>query len=304
MLKKSTYYIAIILLFCCCKGGNNYIDNTISVDFTNIKYNEIIEDTLTLEEPFTGDVCIKDSILLMYSNRYTDKLLRVFNINTGKRIASLLPIGNSRNEYNRNCRIYIDLYQTDNEELGLWLYDRIKEEFQLINITKSIRENTTVVDSIIEYNNLRNGFEHTFGKVIFTDKYILARMQEVATFESEIYTPVKYYRCRVSSNKLEIESGINIYNRGISTKKNIHALSSVDTYNDKTKQLVTAMAFLPQLNIVDLDTEQVVGICYKPDVSFVDVLKNRKNDNWINLSITFNDKHIYVLTTEGEKKDD
>lgn len=283
-----------------CNNNGLHMNNMTDVDFTNADYISLKEDTLKINSEITGNVYIKDSILLMYSKRYKKNLFQVFNIKNGKNIASLLPVGQSQDEYLPNTRIYFDSHQISNNEWGIWIFDRSKAQYRLINITRSIAEGSTVVNSTVKFNNLRNGFRNAFGRIFFDDKQAYARMQEYKTTNDKICQPVKYYKCIVN-DELDVLNEIMIYNKGISDDENINALASRDIYSKDKDKIAIAMEFLPQLNILDLKTETVKGFYYKKYGTFETVLDNRKNDLWQNISVASNENYLYLLTTEGNE---
>lgn len=299
IMNKYIYILLGISLLMSC-DNNLYMDEVIDVSFDDTKIIELKEDTVTLEDPITGQSYIKDSLLLMYSSNYNDFLMQVYRLVDGKRIASLLPIGKAKDEFPRRLKIQWDEgNEISKEEWGMWTYDRAKGEYKLINISRSVKENTTIVDSIIKYNNVKAGFRYAFGKVYFGHNYIYGRMQEYKQEDDdEICVPVKYYKCKIS-NHLEIIGDINIYKKGVSIDENMHSLSSYDTYNPFRGEIALAMGFLPQLNILNLEDETAKGYCYEHYSSFKSVLQNRKEDKWVSVDIASNEKYIYVLTTEG-----
>lgn len=294
-------HILFLLLFFVVIGCNNnesYMNDLTKVDFANTDIVHLKEDTLKIKMEITGNIYIKDSILLMYSTRYNNYLLHVLNINNGEKLTSLLPIGKSQSEYLKNTRIYFDSHNISESEWGIWIFDRTKNQFRLINIPQSITNNTTVIDSIVKFNNEKKGLIYGFGKIYYSNNLVYARMQELQNGEEKVCQPVKYYKCIVD-NELKVGDEILIYNKGISREEHIHALASRDIFSKNKNKIAMAMEFLPQLNIIDLSSEYVKGFYYKDYTSFETVLQNREHDLWYNISITSNDDYIYVLTTEG-----
>lgn len=300
---KYIYCIVLIFVLIGCDKNRSHMEEVLNVDFTNIDYVSLNEDTLKVDAEITGNVYIKDSIMLMYSKRYKSHLFQAFNIKNGNNITSLLPVGQSQNEYLPNTRIYFDCHQISNNEWGIWTFDRSRGQYRLVNITRSITEGSTIVNTTVKFNNLKNGFRNAFGRVFFYDydKQAYARMQEYKIGNEKICQPIKYFKCEVINDELQVNDEINIYNKGISEDDNMHALASRDIYDNEKGKIAMAMEFLPQLNIIDTKNGTVKGFCYKEYSAFETILENRKNDLWYNISVASNDKFIYVLTTEGNE---
>lgn len=295
---RTAIFIFFYLIVSACSHEKHFMTDVKDVDFSHINQIVLKEDTVKIEDDFSGNICIKDSILLMCSSRYNDFLFRAYSLVSGKRIASFAPIGNSLKEFLPSTNIYLDIQNISNTDWGIWTYDRSKELYKLINVSKSISQHTTVIESTFNYNNIKAGFRYSFGKLFFHKDYIYARMQEYMENDREYCTPVKYYKC-VIDTQLLVGDPIDIYSNGISPDENLHALASKDSYNMKHGKIAIAMEFLPQLNILNLDEERVCGYRYNSYSSFKSVLENRMADKWKNIGITSNDEYIFVLTTQN-----
>jgi len=153
----------------------------------------------------------------------------------------------------------------------------MKKKMFIWNITQSVKQGTTVIDTIISYASEKDNKSTPYGSFFFQkDNTLLAKVQSVPLGNGDATLPF-YQQRTIDTNKLL--KNYSIYKQSVKDRDSPTTAQTFSSSNDACKldgtKVVQAMLYLPQLNILDVETGQVVGFRMKGPLIFLS-LKMRK----------------------------
>ena len=242
-----------------------------------------------------GWLSVYDSLMIFRNPKLADCFFSVFNVDTGEELGTFCNKGGGPDEL-ADCHKIFNFFKEGNELKSLLL--GIYEEKLLIwNITKSVKQGTTVIDSIIPYVAEKANKGAPYSSFFYQrENALLAKVQSFSLGGGNATLPF-YQKRTIDTNKL-LEN-YSIYKKSV---KNSNASTMVQTFyssNDVCKpdgtKIVQAMLYLPQLNILNVETGQVVGCRMKggPDFS---IFENEEDiNNVYYIGVQADDNYIYTL---------
>ena len=149
-------YFVVVLLFCSCnKPFYNY--ETKEVDFINHIDSQIKGANLDIAPLGLNNIIIFDSLLIIPTNNPTGQL-KVYSLNTKKRIANLCKEGRAMNEFLQLSDITDQIYKNKEGHIILPLIDNLTS-IKEVDVTESINKQQTIV---VSKNNCRDMFLGSF----------------------------------------------------------------------------------------------------------------------------------------------
>lgn len=284
--------IVCLSLFVCCskKDNNHYFNGEIQYfDVSSMITKNVESKPVQLNGANTGMIAVYDSLLICWSPEYPDHFFNVFNVDTGEKIGSFCSKGTGDQEaVSVNC---IFQFFKKGDDIMTLLYASNEGKLFFWNISQSIENGKTIYDTIVPYNNNRIFFQfYQSEDVLFAYK----PAEEVNG--SEATTPF-YEQRTIYTN--ELIRDYSIYK--IKSVQNSNAASPLDfffytwdTMKPDGSKIVQAMRHLPQINILDTHTGDIVGYRMKDGPDFSLVKTDMKSMNIYYNCVHADDNYIYA----------
>lgn len=285
------FILSTLVLFSC--SGNQSDRDLFNGEIHYVKDESVISKDMVshqilLDGIYTGMIAVHDSLLVCWEPSYQSHFVNLFNVDTGKEIGHFCPQGQGPNEFSNTNPVY--QFFKNGDDL-VTLFDGNLRSLAFWNITKSIQTNTTVYDTIM----------HEKGGLGLFFYYLPAGalLNVVSSSFTDIGNATTPYCERRSLYSEEEVQRFPIYN--FESVSNQSASKPVgrffNTWNalkpDGTK-LVQAMSYLPQLNVIDTNTGQVIGYRLDDGTDYSLVQTEMKNLKRYYLSVQASDKYIYA----------
>ena len=239
---------------------------------------------VSLDGIYTGTIAAYDSLLLCWDTSYPGHFINLFNVDTGKEIGYFCPKGGGPNELFNTNPVY-QFFKKGDDVMAL--FDGNSQALAIWNLTKSVQTGKTVYDTIVhDYKGLGLFFfrlpDDALINVVSSQHKTMHEMTTPYCERRPLYTAgetQKFPLYKVES--VNVGSSSSFFNSWSALKP------------DGTK-LVQAMGYLPQLNIVDTRTGQVVAYRMKggPDYSLLQSEVGNLTKYY--LSVQADDKYIYA----------
>lgn len=171
-----------------------------------------------------------------------------------------------------------------------------ESELLIWNITQSIKQGKTVLDKIIPYTWKMENEGACYNPLFVLNKNIvLAKVGVIPIGNDDATLPI-YQKRTVNTNKCLKKN--SIYKQSIKNNESRimpeNFFYSNDAFKpDKTK-IVQVMLHLPQLNIIDVQTGNIVGCRLEDNVDF-SVFEGKKEIKNYYARLHVDDDYIYVL---------
>lgn len=290
------YIFSLLSFSIACKKDKTYLNGNIYI-VNDINITDSIKgQKLDFEGIYFGVPTICDSIVLFFHPRLPDYQYYCFNIKTGKHIANFFPIGGGPEEFYSVTPI-IQKYEEDGYIKSF--FTAINEEKAgVFNITKSIEEKKTVLDTLFAFrwrDKSLNPFLFVFQE---DDNRVLAKQSAAKiTQEGYNYSLPQFLRINIQEN--EIERKFDIFIHPINNKKakdyNKEFYQTYDIIKPDKSKIVMCMAMLAQINILDIETGKIEGFRISGTPNF-DYLKGEIEDlKQFYCHMAADDEFIYAL---------
>lgn len=268
VIKATIFTVFCSLLICCKKDKDSYYFNgeIRYFDDSHKLVKNVNSISVSTNGVPTGMIAVYDSLLLCWSSDYKDNFFSIINLDTGIEIGFFCEKGRGPKEtisvnpvsqfFKRNNDICTFLWAYNESRLFLW------------NISQSIEKGMTVYDTIISYDKNRYRFLFYFPE----DTLFVNRPSDFLNRE-EITTP--FYEKRTIYTK-EIIQDYRIYKKPLMQSKDVAALERFfytwDVIKPDGTKIAQAMKRLPQINILDTQSGDIVGYRMRnsPDFSIIE----------------------------------
>lgn len=234
-----------------------------------------------------GIVAAYDSLIFCWTPRQPDFFYNIYHADTGRKLGSFVRKGRGpREAVSLNC-VYQFVRRGD--DLTAWLYAANEERLFQWNISRSLREGTTVYDTIMPYKIDRIGFLYQLAQ----DTLLVSRLS--SGWPGEASAP--YYEKRLLSTnesiceyrpyKVAVDSDLAFY--------------TWDAIKPDGSRVVQAMRFLPQINVLDLRTGKLFGSRLKGAPGF-SLMKDveRLMETVYYTGVCADDRYIYAVSRERD----
>jgi hypothetical protein len=283
-------FCAVFFVFVSCKRKNDlYFFNGEVVIVGGIEKPTLLTgEQVVLNDVYTGVMNVYDSLILFTSEKYPDKFVSIFSLNTGDLLGNYCPKGQGPDDY--LSMINTSQFETTGTDIKLWIDAENNNKQVLFNITSSIRDNCTNIDSVIPFG-VRND-DYAF---CFVLNNAIAAKQSSQADKTENYLEYAIFDI---SNLMKTKT-LSLYHSPITAlRENLHTpyyLSSADRVKpDKTK-IAMGMWMLNQLNILDLESGIMKGYRISGSLDFGDMNNATKRIKYCNRCIAVDDEYIYTL---------
>lgn len=293
-MNKKTIHIALFTFIfttvVCCQEestkDNYYFNGDIRYVDTNSKVvKNVTTKTVSLDGTYSGMIAVYDSLFICWHPRFPNHFFNVFNVDTGEELGSFCEKGQgAREAVSVNC-VY-QLFKKDND-LMTQLYTNEGKLF-FWNISQSVKKGITVYDTIIPYKN-----DCMFFHFYQSEDILLAFRAADYLSRREVTTPF-YEKRMIYTN--ELIRDYPIYKQPSIQNENpdVGAFYTWDVIKPDGSKIVQAMNSLPQINIIDTHTGDIIGFRMKngPDFSFLEA--DMKSTNKYYNSVQADNKYIYA----------
>ena len=293
-LKNATLFMFIVGSFVCCHKNKDkdYFNGDIRFfDDSHKIVKNVTSKTVTLDGANYGMIAVYDSLLICWNPKLPDYFFNIFNVDTGEEIGSFCRRGGGPEDaYSVNC--IFQFFKKGNDLMTL-LGTGYQNRLLFWNISQSIEKGTTVFDTIVSFNQRKEGRLFLFYQV---EDILFAYVQSDFLNNEEATTPF-YEKRMIYTDELLQEYPIykkKSVRQGDAAIMPVSFLYSWDVIKPDGSKIVQAMKHLPQVNILDTRTGEVVGYRMKdgPDFSLFET--NMQSRNAYYTSIHADDNYIYA----------
>ena len=226
--------------------------------------------------------------------RQIERLARVNNINTGEEIGTFCNKGGGPEEAAAFGPIF-QFFKKGND-LKTLLFAPHEGKLFIWNITQSITQGSTIIDKVIPYTWRNENGGACYNEMYLQNNNILLARVDPFPINDADATLLFYQKRTLDTNKAL--KNYAIYKQTI---KNREApiipedfFASADAFKPDGTKIVQVMGHLPQLNILDFETGQVVGYRMEGGDDF-SVFQGKKNIKNYYVEVQADDNYIYAL---------
>ncbi|MDR2586144.1 MAG: hypothetical protein LBC84_08015 [Prevotellaceae bacterium] len=285
---NSTLLGIVIGIFVCCtinkdkeifNGEIQYIDDSHKVIKNITSRPVLMSDGIP-----TGLIAVYDSLLICW-NSERDHFFNIINLDTGKEIGNFCEIGRGpREAISVNC--IVQLFKKENDICTyLWAYN--ESRLFLWNISQSIEKRKTIYDTIVDYEKNRYFFLFSLSE----DELFVNRPSDYLAID-EITMP--FYEKRTISTQAILQD-YRIYTKATLLNGDIGNFYTWDVMKSDGSKIAQAMKRLPQINILDTHTGDVIGYRIKNSNDFSHLLLDTDVDIEIHyINIHADNNYLYA----------
>lgn len=285
-----------IILYGCQHVNKDdvYFEGNIHVvDESHKEIKQVSSHLLNLHGNNYGLIAAYDSLLICCNSKLSGYVFNIFNVDTGKEIGSFCPKGQGPEDLVGGHALF-QLIQEGNE-LKTLQNDLMRDRLLKWNITRSVQTGKTVWDTIVPFTNKADDYRSHMFVFFQSEDTILSYVNADIVNDATVLTP--YYEKRLFSTN-ELLQNYVLYKEESVSNSDITPASffyTWDAIKPDGSKIVQVMRSLPQINIIDTRTGEVVGYRLKDgeDFSLVesDELYNKVYYNWVHAD----DRFIYAV---------
>jgi hypothetical protein len=297
----------IVGLVVCCKSskrGDIFNGEIRYFDDSRKVVKDVTSKPVTMDDGIpAGMIAVHDSLLICWHpNR--DNFFNIINLDTGKEIGSFCRKGRGPEEVISFGPIKQFFKKDDNLCTFLWDYNGGR--LFLWNISRSVERGSTVYDTIIPY--AKNMYFFLFYQP--EDMLFVNRPASIPNDDpnsEEVVLP--FYEKRSISTK-EVIQDYRIYKEKSLREQDVVGLESFfytwDVIKPDGLKIAQVMKWLPQVNVLDTRTGDVVGYRVKdgPDFSLLEKDPFVRPADLYYFSVHADDNYIYATYWGKERWDD
>jgi len=308
MKKNKKLYVSVVIvmtfIFASCKKDEpSFLGNVNQFSIPPVS-DSLKGKELILNDIYTGNMAIKDSLIIFSSDRLPDYNIYIFDMNSGNLLNRLCRRGKGYNEY--ISIKHKNQFTVNNENLCLWIYDNVyTRKISLLNISESMKQKETIYDTTYTYT-VGSEYSMPLSPIFIPreDSLFIAKNhpQEMALHSIEYLLPayhlyngktnkeIKEYQL-FSGNILPSDENVNSFTFGGQDFFDMQSSISPDG-----KKIAMAMHLYPQINILDMETGELTG-CKISKTIDLGSLSNTKMENLKRyfLDVYADNNYIYAL---------
>ena len=295
---NTAIFMAIFSMFVCCntkEDNHNFNGEIRYFDDSCVITKSIESKSVPLNGANTGMIAVYDSLLICWHPGYPAHFFNIFNVDTGEEIGFFCGKGRGHKEaISINC-----VYQffKKGDDLMTLLYASNEGKLFFWNISQSVEQGITVYDTIIPYPNNRMFFQF-----YQSEDTLFAYRPSDDLNQTEATTPF-YEKRTICTN--DLMRNYPIYKTEIVQNKRAKFpidffFYTWDVMKPDGSKIVQVMRYLPQMNIIDTHTGDVVGYRMKNGPGF-SLLKTDMESMNIYYNNVHADEHYIYATYWGKK---
>jgi len=294
-----TIFATFIIAFFSCNSINKdseYFSGKIySVNEDNLKIiNNITSKVLPIEDYNFGLIAAYDSLIIYWNPKLQTHFFKMFNVDTGKELGLFCNRGKGHNEtisvgpvmqlFKKGVDISTLIYAYNEGKIFMW------------NIDKSIKDKRTIYDTVVDFNYKNKDKLSRYNRIFYKNNDILFARIASVPLNSEESTTLYYQKYNMCTNN--VLQDYHIYKKSVRNGKASVEPSSFYYSSDFLKpdgsKIVMAMRYLPQINIIDTNTGDVVGFRMPEGPGFSLFETKMKPYNIYYNSVQADDNYIYA----------
>jgi hypothetical protein len=304
-MRKIILFNLVIVLFISCKQKEPVFRGNLFILADTLKKEFLVGNAVALEGIYDGYPSVYDSLILFESFKYPDHFFcYVFNLNSGKHIASLFHKGQGPDEF--LDFFHLDQYIHENNEIKLWGYDALKGVIYLVNLTKSVSTNSTQYDTVISTKWSEKFNMPWSGVFCPDDKHLLIQSSvEYSYLDKKDYKLGMYYLYK--SANLDEPEKIYRQHTEIPLERPVMGneyFYSTDRLKPDNTKIAMGMRMLAQLNILNLKNDKLSGFRIENTPDYQNIIEidekgEMKKTYYMDLRVS--DDHIFALYMNADR---
>ena len=302
---KKIYLLASLLLCMSCvhRADKKYYAGSIH-EFTLPKDTVFLSGEKIALDKYAGSYMeAYDSLLIFQNFGQTSHVFKICNALTGKHIGSFFPIGHGSGETPYVASIY-HIYK-ENGEVKTILFGPVESKIYIWNISRSLKEGKTVIEKSFKYE-WRDETPGGYLDLVKTgEDTFVAYVPGVRVNNADIRQPHLQERT-LSDNRLvkKIDMFKEVPSDAIKRKYLTEFLfDSYSCVSRDAKKIVQVMAYMGQIDFIDIETGKIDGHRIKGTYNF-SIFDTEMNDvSHYYHRVKTNGKHFFALWC-GKKVDE
>ncbi len=292
---------ASIIFACGCQNENACFEGNYDYFSPDVKFVEVGADTLVFPEAYAPFFSVYDSLIFFFNTEKGSVHIDVYNIDTGNPIGRFYPRGHGHEEYVAiSC---ISNFINESDELKALLTAPNEQKLLLWNISKSIDSCKTVTEQALPYKWQVGHYAPSSKVVLMGSDRMMAYYPSVPLLGTDEPSLPFFEICNIPSCKVADKIQSFKVSLKYKEKQQITSDRFFDTSfclkPDGTK-FVQSMYWLPQINIVDLQTKKNNWYRMKGEYDFSVLKTDMSSAKYYYHRVQANDEYIFALWY-GEK---
>lgn len=287
-------YISNICMGCQQNDSHFFNGDIITIENSIKETQEITLKKIFLNGSNFGEIAVYDSLMFFFNPKLNDRFFNIFNINTGEEIGTFCNKGGGPEEV--TCLSPIFQFFREGNELKTLLFAPNERKLFIWNITCSIQQGRTIIDKIVPYNWGKENGEDNYNNLYILDYNILLAKVDPFPLNNGKSTLPSYQKRTFDTDSLL--KNYSIYKQSIENEESLIMPEAFFNSNDALKpdgtKIVQAMIHLPQLNIINIETGQVVGYRMEKGDSF-SIFQRNKNIKTHYIRVQADNNYIYAV---------
>lgn len=292
-MRKLCYIFILLALGSCGSRDTDFFNGEMIDIKDNAMEKEVEFKSVEFDGITSGCLSVYDSLAICLNIGSSSHWYQVLNLKSGEEIGKFAMRGNGHKDFTPVGRI--TNYCIEGNELKTLIFEPNREYVHIWNITRSLSDNTTVIDRQIKIPWREQNKGACFQDIFIKDSNTAyCRVDPVPVNDHESTLP--YYQIR------DLESGektgeIQIFKKCVVNKQLDYIpefFYSNDAMNPDGSKIVQVMMNVPQLNIIDLKTKKTVGYHLDSGMNISD-LETAKDMNWYFLNMCADEDYIYSV---------
>lgn len=295
-MKKASCVLLLLICVSCNNKSSDFdiFNGSIKNIEDSISQKEVIFNEIEFNDPCYGELAVYDTLAYFMNDQLPSHWYQVFNLKTRDEIGKFVMKGNGSEEFTPvSC---IDNFFVENNELRTLIFEVNKERAHIWNISKSLTENSTVIESQVTIPWKKENKGACFNEVFIRDRNTAyAKVQSMPINEHEATLP--YYQI-IDLRNGDKKSEIHIFKKNVVNKK-VEIIPEVlfdshDVMKPDGTKIAQAMLNVPQLNIIDTESKITEGSLLNYNMTLSD-LETRKELNIYFIRVCADDNYIYTV---------
>lgn len=310
-LTKCMKFNHLLLLFCCIVSigcHKEYTDydifngTIVSVEDTITEIKSVEFNTMQLDGSNYGFISSYDSLILYMNPKLRTHFYQIFSHKTEKELGVFVKRGTAPNEYISTSPLF-QFYQ-NNGDLKTIFFAPNEEKLVFWNISKTLAHDSLVIDKILPFQWRIPNNGACYNEIFLqSSSTIYAKVTSVPINDGDATLP--YYK--VWNFEKNITDTIHVFKRSIPNKKKKILPETFFYSHDAMKpdgsKIAQAMLNVPQINIIDLNTKEIIGYRLPIGESF-SIFGNEKKMSSYFIRMHVDDNNIYATYWGKEKWND
>lgn len=281
---KNIYIVILFIIVSCGRSQNVFIGDFKSIE-RRMPIVEIDDQEVPLNIYGLFPLSVIDTLMIVQNEMNDGFFISIINSENYQSYGRYISRGRGENEF-----LSISLskkYVMDSSDVKIWINTAPPRKLILLNITKSIELNKTIIDKKIEIENYSL-------KGVYQWDYISDSMM-IGFNQGPIGKQVIKYNIKTDS----VLSNIDIYKQSDADFTLFFGLFQIKP--DGTK-IVNSMLYFNQLNFFSFDTNSGFSVLLNDEITNFDLVKSKKDVDRISYySDLWSNNNIIIASYYGDK---